>query len=212
MPRNTFVAGEVLTAAEMNSVADQTVMVFAGTAARGSAIPSPSEGMVTYRSDDDVVELFDGTSYKPVGAVLDVYHAQVSASQTFTGVAAAYTDLTDLSITLTPKSASSKFLISWNVGIVSDASFDIYVGVRVLRDASVIRTGEHLLDTSTFGSSTISANTLSYLDSPATTSSITYKLQGAQLATGSSVNIYISRNADGASNRLPSSMTILEVE
>ena len=44
MPREVFVAGQVLTAAELNVVSDQSVMVFAGTAARGSAIPSPSEG------------------------------------------------------------------------------------------------------------------------------------------------------------------------
>jgi phosphatidate phosphatase APP1 len=62
--KKTFDAGEVLTASDVNGyLMDQMVMVFPGTAARGSAIPSPSEGMITYRSDDKVVEVFNGTNY-----------------------------------------------------------------------------------------------------------------------------------------------------
>jgi hypothetical protein len=41
MPRQVFTAGEILTAADMNDLSDQTVMVFDDSAARGSAIPSP---------------------------------------------------------------------------------------------------------------------------------------------------------------------------
>ena len=59
MPREVFVAGQILTAAEMNVVSDQTVMSFAGTAARGSAIPSPSEGMVSYLSDVDRLQVYN---------------------------------------------------------------------------------------------------------------------------------------------------------
>ena len=55
MPREVFVAGQVLTAAEMNIVSDQTVMVFDDASARDSAIPSPSEGMVVYLKDTNQV-------------------------------------------------------------------------------------------------------------------------------------------------------------
>jgi hypothetical protein len=62
--RRTFIATEVLTAANVNGyLMDQAVMVFAGTAARSSAIGTPSEGMVTYRSDFNVLEVYDGASY-----------------------------------------------------------------------------------------------------------------------------------------------------
>lgn len=62
--KKSFTAGEVLTASDVNGyLMDQMVMVFGGTAARGSAIPSPSEGMVTYRTDDKVVEVFNGTDF-----------------------------------------------------------------------------------------------------------------------------------------------------
>lgn len=66
MPKNTFVAGEVLTAAEMNSVADQTVMTFAGSAARGSAIPTPTAGMMSFLADSSAVQVYDGVDWTEI--------------------------------------------------------------------------------------------------------------------------------------------------
>jgi hypothetical protein len=64
MSRKVFTAGEVLAAADVNSfLMDQTVMSFAGTAARGSAIPSPVEGMVTYLEDIDDLRTYNGSSW-----------------------------------------------------------------------------------------------------------------------------------------------------
>ena len=64
MPRKVFTAGEVLAAADVNEfLMDQAVQSFAGTAARGSAIPSPVEGMTTYLEDSDSVEIHNGTSF-----------------------------------------------------------------------------------------------------------------------------------------------------
>jgi hypothetical protein len=63
----TWTAGEVVTASNVQSfLQDQTVGVYAGTAARASAILSPSEGQVSYRTDDDVVEVYNGTGWVPV--------------------------------------------------------------------------------------------------------------------------------------------------
>ena len=68
MPRKTFVAGDVLTAGDVNTfLMDQSVMTFADSAARGSAIPSPTEGMVTYLDDTDALEVFNGTAFTGVG-------------------------------------------------------------------------------------------------------------------------------------------------
>jgi hypothetical protein len=47
--KKTFTAGEILTASDTNTyLMEQTVMYFAGTASRASAIPTPSTGMTTY--------------------------------------------------------------------------------------------------------------------------------------------------------------------
>jgi hypothetical protein len=66
MSRKVFTAGEVLAAADVNSfLMDQTVMSFAGTAARGSAIGTATEGMTTYLEDSDSLEIYNGTSFAP---------------------------------------------------------------------------------------------------------------------------------------------------
>ena len=72
MPRKVFTAGEVLAAADVNSfLMDQTVMSFAGTAARGSAIGTATEGMVTYLEDSDSLQFWNGSTWgSPFGATL----------------------------------------------------------------------------------------------------------------------------------------------
>jgi hypothetical protein len=79
MPRKVFTAGEVLAAADVNEfLMDQSVQSFAGTAARGSAIPSPVEGMMSYLEDTNDIQVYNGSSYSStLGAVLV---ASVSAS------------------------------------------------------------------------------------------------------------------------------------
>jgi hypothetical protein len=64
----TFSAGSVLTATEVNTyLMQQSVMVFGGTAARGSAIASPSQGMVTYLSDLNQLQYYNGSAWVAVG-------------------------------------------------------------------------------------------------------------------------------------------------
>lgn len=47
--KKTFTAGETLTASDVNTyLMEQSVMYFGGTAARASAIPTPSTGMTSY--------------------------------------------------------------------------------------------------------------------------------------------------------------------
>lgn len=64
-----FVAGEVLTAEDVDTyLMQQTVMVFAGTAARGSTLgTAASEGMVTFLADTDSLEYYTGTSWSAIG-------------------------------------------------------------------------------------------------------------------------------------------------
>lgn len=61
--RKTFSPGDVLTSSDVqNYLMDQSVMVFAGTAARASAIPSPSAGMVAY-STATSLQVYNGTAW-----------------------------------------------------------------------------------------------------------------------------------------------------
>ena len=65
--RKVFTAGEVLTAANVQGyLMDQSVMVFAGTAARSSAIATASAGMVSFRTDGSAWEGYNGASWGPL--------------------------------------------------------------------------------------------------------------------------------------------------
>lgn len=66
--KKTFTAGSVLTASDVNGyLMEQSVMVFASAAARSSAIPSPSAGMVTYLTDVNQMQAYNGTAFVAVG-------------------------------------------------------------------------------------------------------------------------------------------------
>ena len=75
MSRKVFTAGEVLAASDVNSfLMDQTVMSFAGTAARTTAIPTPTLGMYTHLEDAAPaprLQFWNGSAWRsPLGSTL----------------------------------------------------------------------------------------------------------------------------------------------
>ena len=69
-----FATGEVLTAAQVNTyLQEQTVMVFASSAARTSALSTVlAEGMMSYLSDTNSVEVYNGSAWISVGSTGDI--------------------------------------------------------------------------------------------------------------------------------------------
>jgi hypothetical protein len=64
MPRKEFVAFTRLDASDVNTyLMDQSVQTFAGTAARGSAITTPVEGMVAYLEDSNTIQAYNSTNW-----------------------------------------------------------------------------------------------------------------------------------------------------
>jgi hypothetical protein len=87
MPRKVFTAGEVLAASDVNSfLMDQTIMVFAGTAARGSAIGTATEGMYAHLNDTDTLTYYDGSDWVNQGTPPGL---NLIATSSFTAAAAA---------------------------------------------------------------------------------------------------------------------------
>ena len=63
-----FTTGDVLTAALANGyLASQTVMVFADSAARATAITSPQEGMFSYLKDSNSTQYYSGSAWVSIG-------------------------------------------------------------------------------------------------------------------------------------------------
>jgi len=81
--RKVFVANEVLTAADVNDyLMDQSVMVFSGTAARSSAIGTPTAGMVSYLTSTNALQVY-GTAWADVSSPGDI--TEVTAGTGLTG-------------------------------------------------------------------------------------------------------------------------------
>jgi hypothetical protein len=65
--RKVFTAGEVLTAANVNGyLMDQSVMVFADTTARASAIATATAGMTTYLTGVKQFQVYNGTTWSQI--------------------------------------------------------------------------------------------------------------------------------------------------
>jgi len=114
-----------------------------------------------------------------------------------------FVDITGLSITLTPVSASSKFLIHYAV-VASSDYYKTYI--NLLRNGTLLGanadgagdnryrgTSTHATDMTISNAHGIVHNhSITFLDSPATTGSLTYKLQSA--GRGSTYVSYINRS------------------
>jgi hypothetical protein len=152
----------------------------------------------------------------PTGSVLQV--VQTVKTDTFSTSSSTLADITGLSVTITPSSASNKILVIVDLHI----SYSVYAGiVHLLRGATKIYAGDGGLNRCGLYSNVyygVSGNTLlpvtaTFLDSPATTSSTTYKLQTANYSAGIQ---YVNRTGDDNNdpNRdglTASSITVMEI-
>ena len=141
--RKNFVAGEILTAADVNSfLMDQSVMVFDDSAARGSAIPTPSEGMVTYLKSDDQVTVFDGAAFKPVGGLVAVKEAVRTAPVAASATPGGEFSVPDLSVTHSVSDSANKLIIMAVFGQAASTSGRAGVGMRVYEGSTLIGQGD----------------------------------------------------------------------
>jgi hypothetical protein len=201
-----FTSGDVLTASQVNTyLMDQAVMLFATAAARTSALLAPSEGMVSYLSDSNSVEVYDGADWKRVvrstGSILQVVYGSTSTSASNSTTTFADTNLT---ATITPYATSSKILVlvSQNGVIKSSGNANNAVAVRLMRDATQIALSASLGFTGTLLDNRVTCS-FGVLDSPATTAATTYKTQFRNDFAAASVTI------NGASS--VSTIALLEV-
>lgn len=138
----------------------------------------------------------------PAGSVLQV--VQGITTTEVTSSLATYVN-TGLSASITPTSSSSKILVMVTHGTVTKTAgvSTNRVMLKLLRDSTDLYTfGNGLAYTATALQNRVSAS-FTYLDSPATTSSITYKTQVANGDAGAEVQVQ--------TNSSPSSITLMEI-
>jgi len=226
MPRKEFQAFTRLDASDVNEfLMDQTIMVFGGTAARGSAIPTPVEGMYTHINETDSLEYYDGSAWESVGGgggggILQV--VSEIKTDTFTTTSTSFTALTGLSASITPSSTSSKVLAIVSIeGASTNATVNSSGGFRLMRDSTAIGIGDTAgsrqratgtISTRNTGSAqSTSSTSKSILDTPATTSAITYSVEVYVGAGTLFINRTESDTDSSSISRPVSTLTLMEV-
>jgi hypothetical protein len=160
-----------------------------------------------------------GRSALPAGSVLQVLSA--SFTQTQAQSANSWVDITNLAVTITPTSSTSKMLLMAEITSSCDGSIgSTYQFFRFTRAGSAIGVGDANGSQSQATAGNISpANgsassvVLKYLDSPATTSATTYKVQLYNQQTARTS--YINRSGTDAPSadyaRYISTLTVMEI-
>lgn len=149
------------------------------------------------------------------GRILQV--VQTFKNDTFTTASTSFVDITGMSVSITPTSASNRILVL--VSLVGGATGNTFRGiVRLMRDSTSVGNGVPSgtrnggIGALNAGSYQALAVTTNFLDSPATTSSVTYKLQGlAQSGSSLTVNRTGDDSDDPTYGRYSSMITVMEI-
>ena len=135
------------------------------------------------------------TYIQDAGTVLQVVTASNSGSVNTTSTS--FADITDVTVNITPASSSNKILVLTN----SDGVYNLTIGANVTYTQKVLRDSTSLGERSTTAASgggglqSRGSMTLARLDSPSSTSQLTYKVQhkiSNSSSTGTAVNTHIT--------------------
>ena len=152
----------------------------------------------------------------PSGSVIQVQ--STTKTDDFSSPSSSFADITGMSLTITPSSTSSKILVLVYCSIVGDDS----TGLKLVRDttdlsfADVDGSRQRYSMIGFLGSASneiynAGANHMHFLDSPSSTSALTYKLQGIARTGSFYINRTIYNTDNTASGRGTSAITLMEI-
>ena len=142
-----------------------------------------------------------------VSTALNVQSATLTTAVTVTSTS--FIDLSGMSVSITPSSVTSKVLVWVNITTSANANLIMF---NLVRDATNLAQPA----ANTYSASIIHSTAavemdnigLNHLDSPATTSATTYKIQ-VRSAGGS---VYVNRRSDNATVVATSAITVMEIK
>ena len=151
------------------------------------------------------------------GKVLQVVNTVYSTLFTHNNTASVYSsNIAGLATSITPTSTSNKILIVGSVVFATEnSSYGTLANIRCLRNSTQIGTDYFFAPSAGYDStddgSASGCGTCSYLDSPATTSAITYNFQiRQQITSGANIPAYINGKQNG-NQRGQSMITLMEI-
>ena len=155
------------------------------------------------------------TTNSSVGKILQV--VQTTKTDTQSIQSQTFTDISGMSVTITPTSASSKILVMFSISVATSS----YGMINLVRGSTDIFKGNSTGSRVNCTVAAITQNTYecetyshTFLDSPNTTSATTYKLQAATPHQASYTIMFNRATTDTDYNYVPrpvSSITVMEV-
>jgi hypothetical protein len=178
-----------------------------------------TSGIIEFQSNGSTKATLNSSGFSYPGGVLQV--VSTTKTDTFSTTASSFTDVTGLSVSITPTSATSKIFVILSIaGVNADTTGSTAriarngTGIGVATSAGSRNAGGTGEMYSTVAGSVFLTYVSTVLDSPATTSAITYSGQ-IIAGSGGSYTTYINRSAtDSNSNgytRGASSITVMEI-
>jgi hypothetical protein len=211
------VADNAITLAKMASGTDGNIISF-DASGNPVAIATGTDGQVLTSAGAGAPPAFEAAAAG--GKVLQV--VSTAKTDTFGSTSPATPeDVTGMSVSITPSATSSKVLLTVSVAYSGSTDNDTYF--RILRGSTAIAIGNaagsrdrcwfELPRSHSSGNVMSGANSLTFLDSPSTTSATTYKLQVG--GTSDTAQMYVNRGVgDGdysGNGRGFSSITAMEI-
>ena len=203
-----FSAGDTLI---LQNISTGVCTLTAGTATVSSAgslaIPQNGSGLL-YFTSAGVSIFYPSAVTTTASGVVQVKNA--FKADAFSTASATYVDVTDLSISITPTSATNKVLVIMTVQgsqVTGDGGFQLMRGATAIGVSTVGSTFNGAGQVSSSYGNAMFTVALAFLDSPATTSATTYKVQA--IASGGTT--YVNRRGASTAFGGSSSITVMEV-
>jgi len=173
-----------------------------------------------------VIDVASGSQLTQPGMVLQVVSTTKTDTFSASVSAGGWTDVTDLSLSITPSSTANKILVSANVhgSVFYNSNGTTRLSTRLLRDATVIGNADsasnRFVTHSSFqgeGSFAVpmAIANVNFLDAPNSTATITYKVQAGN-GTDQTSTLYINATSGDATDnifrwRTVSTITLMEI-
>ena len=183
-----------------------------GTEVKTNKISPTSGTTLTLGDSGDTITIPSGATITNSGTatgfgkVLQVVNATLSTN--VTSSSSTFAD-SGLSASITPSSASNKVLIFANLNGIYKTTNNTGISLKLVRGVTDIHNiesiGAYTNDNGTVG---VGSSSTSYLDTPSTTSSTTYKITFNSFNNNGTVNI----NANSVASGTVSTMTLMEIQ
>ena len=181
---------------------------------------APYEGQVIYETDTDLLRIWNGSAWKNIaattpanGSILQVQSTTyVTPNSTTSG---SMVDTPGMAVSITPTSSTSKVFVQVKMQIGYFQADDVYFNLQ--RNGTNIAQGTGATANYTlvsrgylgggYGDTNVFTVATDFLDSPATTASVIYKMQWATRVG----TVFINRRGNDSQYSASSTITVMEI-